>query len=152
PMVISGNIGPRGDGYQPGRLMSADEAWTYHAEQIAMFKDSAADLVSAFTMNYAAEPIGIARAAKAMGMPVVISLTVETDGRLPTGQTLQDAIAEIDGETGKAPAYYMINCAHPTHFADALEAGAPWIKRLRGVRANASTRSHAELDQATDLD
>jgi S-methylmethionine-dependent homocysteine/selenocysteine methylase len=152
PMVISGNIGPRGDGYQPGKLMSADEAQEYHAEQIAVFKDTAADLVSAFTMNYTQEPIGIARAAKAAGMPVVISLTLETDGRLPTGQTLKEAIAEIDAETGHAPAYYMINCAHPTHFADALETSEPWIKRLRGLRANASTRSHAELDQATDLD
>ena len=123
PMVISGNIGPRGDGYQPGKLMSADEAQAYHAEQIAAFKDTAADLVSAFTMNYVEEPIGIARAAKAAGMPVVISLTLETDGRLPTGQTLKDAIVEIDAETGKAPAYYMINCAHPTHFESALEAG-----------------------------
>jgi S-methylmethionine-dependent homocysteine/selenocysteine methylase len=155
PMVISGNIGPRGDGYQPGKLMSADEAQAYHAEQIAVFKDTAADLVSAFTMNYVQEPIGIARAAKAAGMPVVIALTLETDGRLPTGQTLKEAIIEIDAETGKAPAYYMINCAHPTHFEGALEAdttGDSWIKRLRGLRANASTRSHAELDQATDLD
>jgi len=152
PMVISGNIGPRGDGYQPGKLMTADEAQEYHAEQIAVFKDTAADLVSAFTMNYVQEPIGIVRAAKAAGMPVVISLTVETDGRLPTGQTLKDAIIEIDTETGNAPAYYMVNCAHPTHFEGALEADAPWIKRLRGLRANASTRSHAELDQATDLD
>ena len=103
-------------------------------------------------MNYVEEPIGIARAAKAAGMPVVISFTLETDGRLPTGQTLKDAIVEIDAETGKAPAYYMINCAHPTHFEGALEAGEAWIKRLRGLRANASTRSHAELDQATDLD
>ena len=152
PMVISGNLGPRGDGYQPDRLMSANEAQAYHAEQIAVFKHTAADLISAFTMNTTAEAIGIARAAKAADMPVVISLTLETDGRLPAGQPLREAIEEIDGETGAAPAYYMINCAHPTHFADALESGAPWTKRLRGLRANASTRSHAELDQATDLD
>lgn len=152
PMVISGNIGPRGDGYQPGKLMSADEAQNYHSEQIQVFAKTCADLVSAFTMNYTNEPIGIARAAKAAGMPVVISLTAETDGRLPTGQTLKEAIIEIDAETGSAPAYYMLNCAHPTHFAEALEANEYWVKRLRGLRANASTRSHAELDQATDLD
>ena len=98
------------------------------------------------------EAIGIARAAKAAGMPVVISFTVETDGRLPTGQTLKNAIGEVDAETGAAPAYYMLNCAHPTHFADALAAGEPWVKRLRGLRANASERSHAELDAAKDLD
>ena len=152
PMPISGNIGPRGDGYQPDRMMSAAEAEDYHGEQIEVFAGTAADLVSAFTMNTTAEPVGIARAAKAAGMPVVISLTVETDGRLPAGQTLKDAIDEIDSETGNAPAYYMINCAHPTHFQHAVETGERWVKRLRGLRANASTRSHAELDQATDLD
>ncbi len=152
PMVISGNIGPRGDGYNPSRKMSARQAEAYHAEQIAMFRDSAADLTSAFTINYADEAIGIARAANAGGLPVVIALTVETDGRLPTGQQLKDAIRQIDAETGAAPAYYMINCAHPNHFAHALRSGEGWTSRLRGLRANASTRSHVELDQATDLD
>jgi S-methylmethionine-dependent homocysteine/selenocysteine methylase len=152
PMVISGNIGPRGDGYQPGKLMSAKEAEDYHGEQIAVFAETIADFVSGFTMNYTNEAIGIARAAKAAGMPAVISLTLETDGRLPTGQTLKEAIEEIDAETSSAPAYYMINCAHPTHFEQALATGEPWVNRLRGLRANASKRSHAELDTATDLD
>ena len=51
PMVISANIGPRGDGYQPGALMSAREAEAYHAEQIGVFRDTAADLVSGFTLK-----------------------------------------------------------------------------------------------------
>ena len=152
PMVISGNLGPRGDGYDPGRMMSANEAQDYHSEQIAVFRNTEADLVSAFTMNYVNEATGVARAAKADAMPVVISFTVEADGRLPTGQALKDAIVEVDTETGAAPAYYMLNCAHPTHFAEVLDAGEPWVKRLRGMRANASRRSHAELDTATDLD
>jgi homocysteine S-methyltransferase len=152
PMPISGNIGPRGDGYVPGKMMSAQEAEDYHAEQIAVFSDTAADLVSAFTLNYAAEAIGVARAARAAGMPVVISFTVETDGRLPTGQSLKDAIIEVDSETGAAPAYYMLNCAHPSHFADTLANGGIWMRRLRGLRANASRRSHAELETMTDLD
>ncbi|MFN3659259.1 MAG: homocysteine S-methyltransferase family protein [Pseudolabrys sp.] len=152
PMVISGNIGPRGDGYDPGRKMSAREAEAYHGEQIAVIRDTAADFVSAFTMNYVEEALGIARAAKAAAMPVVISFTVETDGRLPTGETLQDAIAQVDAETGATPVYYMINCAHPTHFQDAVAAGETWVKRIGGLRANASRRSHAELDQATELD
>ncbi len=152
PVVISGNIGPRGDGYSADRMMSAGEAEAYHGKQILVFRDSEADFVSAFTLNYANEAIGIVRAAKAAGMPSVISFTLETDGRLPTGQTLKDAIEEVDAETGGAPAYYMLNCAHPTHFADAIESGAPWAKRLRGIRANASKRSHAELDAAPDLD
>jgi S-methylmethionine-dependent homocysteine/selenocysteine methylase len=151
PMVISGNIGPRGDGYRADAMMSAAEAEAYHGEQVAVFAASEADLTSAFTLNYANEATGVARAAKAAGMPVVISFTVETDGRLPTGQALKDAIAEVDAETGAAPAYYMINCAHPTHFDRVLDGGA-WTQRLRGLRANASRRSHAELDSAADLD
>src|SRR5262245_49195032 len=151
PIVISGNIGPRGDGYSPDRIMSEKEAQDYHAAQVEVFAASEADLVSAFTINYVDEAIGVVRAATAAKMPVVISFTVETDGRLPTGQTLKDAITETDAKTESAPAYYMLNCAHPTHFEDVLN-GEPWTERLRGLRANASTRSHAELDAAPDLD
>ena len=152
PMVISGNIGPRGDGYHADRKMSTEEAEHYHAWQVGIFRDTPADMISAFTMNYAEEAIGIARAAKSAGLPSVISFTLETDGRLPTGQSLKDAIAQVDDVTGGAPAYYMINCAHPTHFTAALGNGEAWLKRIRGLRANASKRSHAELDEASDLD
>ena len=151
PIVISGNIGPRGDGYSPDHIMSAWEAEAYHAEQIAVFAASEADFVSAFTLNYVNEAIGVARAAKAANIPAVISFTVETDGKLPTGQSLKDAINETDAATGAAPAYYMLNCAHPTHFESVL-TNEPWTRRLRGLRANASVRSHAELDAAPDLD
>lgn len=152
PFVISGNIGPRGDGYDPRAKMSAREAQDYHGEQIAVFAGTQADLVSAFTMNYIDEAVGIARAAQAYAMPVVISFTVETDGRLPTGETLKDAIMAVDQETGAYPVYYMINCAHPTHFRDAVATGEDWLKRIGGLRGNASRRSHAELDTATELD
>jgi homocysteine S-methyltransferase len=152
PMVISGNIGPQGDGYRPDAMMSVNEAQEYHAAQINVFRDTEADFVSAFTLNYANEAIGVARAARVAGMPVVISFTVETDGKLPTGQSLKDAILETDLKTDRAPAYYMLNCAHPTHFADVLAKDEAWTRRLRGLRANASVRSHAELDAAPDLD
>jgi homocysteine S-methyltransferase len=152
PMVISGNIGPRGDGYDPGRKMSTAAAEAYHKEQIGTFAETEADMVAAFTMNYVEEAIGIARAAAAADIPAAISFTLETDGRLPTGQSLKDAIEEVDAATDSAPAYFMINCAHPTHFAAVLASGEPWVKRIRGIRANASRRSHAELDAATDLD
>jgi S-methylmethionine-dependent homocysteine/selenocysteine methylase len=152
PFVISGNIGPRGDGYDPQRIMSVPEAQDYHREQIAVFAETAADMVSAFTMNYINEATGIALAAKQTGMPAVISFTVETDGKLPTGETLKDAITAVDAATGNAPVYYMINCAHPTHFRDAIASGENWVKRIGGLRANASRRSHAELDTATELD
>lgn len=152
PMAISGCIGPRGDGYVPADRMTADQAEAYHAVQIQTFAGTAADLVSAFTLNYVEEAIGITRAAQAAGIPVVISFTVETDGCLPSGQSLKDAIETVDRETGNGPAYYMLNCAHPTHFAGALANDEPWLKRLRGLRANASRLSHAELDQAEQLD
>ena len=152
PIVISGCIGPRGDGYDPGKVMGAEEAQAYHAWQVGVLRDAGADLVSAFTMNNVNEALGVTRAAQAAQIPCVISFTVETDGRLPTGDSLADAIEAVDAATGYAPAYYMINCAHPTHFEGALDPRASWIKRLRGLRANSSRRSHAELDNATELD
>ena len=152
PIVISANIGPRGDGYKIENAMTAAEAEDYHGWQVDIFRDTEADLISAFTINYAEEGIGIARACRKAGIPSVISFTVETDGRLASGQTIREAVEQTDRETGNAPAYYMLNCAHPTHFADALRESEAWIARLRGLRANASMRSHAELDAAPDLD
>ena len=152
PIVISGCIGPRGDGYQAGEQMTQEQAEEYHSLQARAFADSAADMVTAITMTYPAEAIGIVRAATAVGMPVVISFTVETDGRLPSGHTLADAIALVDEATGAGPAYYMVNCAHPDHFAANLDASAAWTSRIGGIRANASRMSHAELDAAVELD
>ncbi len=152
PMVISGAIGPRGDGYIAGEAMTADDAEAYHREQIMTFADTAADMVAAYTMTNVNEAIGIARAARAAGMPVAISFTLETDGRLPSGATLQNAIETVDAETRRAPAYYMINCAHPTHFDATLAGSGAWVERIKGIRANASKRSHAELNEAPDLD
>lgn len=152
PVVVSGCIGPRGDGYRAGDLMSAAEAEAYHARQVGTFATTSADLVGALTMTYAEEAVGIVRAAGSAGMPSVVSFTVETDGRLPSGQPLREAIEQVDAETGEAAAYFMINCAHPTHFEGVLEDGEPWLARIRGLRANASAKSHAELDEAEELD
>jgi S-methylmethionine-dependent homocysteine/selenocysteine methylase len=152
PVVISGCLGPRGDGYVPARAMSAWDAETYHRAQVDTFAGTAADMVTAITMNYTAEAVGIALAARAAGMPVSISFTVETDGELPTGQTLQSAIEQVDSATGGYPAYYMINCAHPSHFDRVLAGGESWLGRIRGLRANASRMSHAQLNEAPALD
>jgi len=152
PMVISGNIGPRGDGYNPAFLMTPERAADYHADQVDAFRQSTADMVTAMTITHVGEAAGIAIAARDAGMPVVISFTTEVDGRLPEGGTLGDAIKKVDDLTNGAPAYYMINCAHPTHFQDSLDDGDGWIHRVRGIRANASTKSHAELDNSTELD
>lgn len=152
PIVISGCIGPRGDGYVPDRAMSAHEAEVYHREQIETLAGTAADMVCAITMNYVEEAIGIARAAQQANMPVAISFTVETDGTLPTGQPLKGAIEEVDDATSGYPSYYMINCAHPSHFDQVLTNGAGWVQRIRGLRANASRMSHAQLNEASELD
>ena len=152
PIVVNGVFGPRGDGYRPESLMSADAAFHYHMPQMRSFAEAGADMVTALTMTHVGEAAGITRAAQALGLPVVISFTVETDGRLPTGQTLAEAITETDSITAGGPAYYMVNCAHTDHFRDGLESGATWASRIRGIRANASRLSHAELDEATELD
>jgi len=151
-VIISGCIGPRGDGYRVDNVMTAEEAQRYHEPQVATFADTAADLVSALTLTYAGEAVGVARAAQNAGIPSVISFTVETDGRLPSGQSLREAIEEVDEQTQGAVAYFMINCAHPTHFAHVLEGDGDWRGRIRGLRANASEKSHAELDEAEELD
>lgn len=152
PIVVSGCVGPRGDGYDPGEAMSPEQASAYHRAQIAAFANAGADMVCAITMTNTPEAIGVTRAARSMGLPVAISFTVETDGRLPTGQPLGEAIQAVDAGTANAPAYYMVNCAHPTHFADVLDTDAPWVTRLGGLRANASKRSHQDLNDSPDLD
>lgn len=151
-ILISGCVGPRGDGYQPANLMTVEEAERYHSFQIGVFATAAVDRITAITMNYVEEALGVARAAAATGLPAVISFTVETDGKLPTGQTLQSAIERVDREAPRPPAFYMINCAHPEHFAEVLAGGGPWVDRIQGLRANASAKSHAELNDSAELD
>lgn len=152
PMVVSGALGPRGDGYVASNLMTEGDAERYHDWQIGVLADTPADMVAAYTITNVPEAIGIARAARRHGIPSVISFTLETDGRLPAGDALAEAITQVDAATDAAPAYYMINCAHPDHFATVLDDGGSWLQRLRGLRANASRRSHAELNEAPDLD
>jgi S-methylmethionine-dependent homocysteine/selenocysteine methylase len=152
PYPISGCVGPRDDGYAPAMLMTAEAARAYHRPQISTFADTQADLITAMTLAYPDEAIGIAQAVRDVEMPVVLSFTLETDGNLPDGSTLAAAIQAVDDASEDYPAYYMINCAHPSHFASVLDANAQWTGRIRAVRANASRKSHAELDAATELD
>jgi S-methylmethionine-dependent homocysteine/selenocysteine methylase len=151
PIVLSAVVGPRGDAYKPEVAISTKDAEEYFAEQLGWLAATDADMITALTFNQATEAAGIARAARNVGMPVAISFTVEQNGALPTGQSLGAAIDEVDDATGEYPAYYMINCAHPDHFASALP-DEPWTRRILGVRANASRKSHAELDACTQLD
>jgi S-methylmethionine-dependent homocysteine/selenocysteine methylase len=152
PIVIGGVIGPRGDGYIAEKRMTASEAADYHSAQMRIFAASEADLVTAYTLNYVEEAIGITLSAKVHQMPIAISFTLETDGRLPSGQELREAIMAVDEATDHYPAYYQINCAHPSHFEHIFARGGVWLDRIRGLRANASRKSHAELDASTELD
>ncbi|WP_299367754.1 homocysteine S-methyltransferase family protein [uncultured Tateyamaria sp.] len=147
-VLCSGLVGPRDDPYADAIPMGVEEARVYHTPQIAQFQGAGLDFIGAFTLNKPKEAAGLAVAAREAGLPVVLSLVVETDGRLANGQTLDDAIAEIDRLSDTAPAYFMVNCAHPSHIAPGL-TGNP---RLRGLIVNASRCSHAELDEATELD
>ena len=149
--IVSGQVGPRADGYAPGSLMSAQEAQTYHAAQIGSLHAGGAEIISAFTMGYADEAIGIARASQEQGLPVSISFTVETDGRLPTGASLREAVEAVDEATDGAPVRFLVNCAHPDHARPAWGSGE-WMGRVEGLVANASRCSHAELDEASALD
>lgn len=152
PIVISGNLGPRGDGYQIGEKMSVAEANRYHSQQIQWFKQADVDVITAVTINYVEEAIGIVQAAKEANLPCVIAFTVETDGLLPDGNSLQQAIATVDRETDGGPVHYMINCAHPSHYLQPVLRGGDWLQRIGGLRSNASVMSHAELDNSTELD
>jgi len=156
PIVVSGCVGPRGDGYVAGTPMALDDAARVHQPQVDALASAGVDLITAITMTTSTEAIGVARAAARVGRPSAISFTVETDGTLPSGESLPDAIDAVDADAAAAgrelPAYYMLNCAHPSHFERVLGSLGERRARLRGLRANASRRSHAELDAATELD
>lgn len=152
PIAVCGVIGPEDDAYRPERLLSAVEAEEYHSLQVGTFAAAGADMVAAYTLAYVEEAIGIVRAADAAGIPASISFTLEIDGRLPSGEPLDEAVARLDAATCTGAEYLMVNCAHPSHFAAELAAGGEWVGRIAGIRANASRRSHAELDEAADLD
>ncbi len=151
-LVVSGNLGPRGDGYHPGQLLTPDETASYHRAQIHSFAAARVDRITMLTVTHAGEAIGVVRTAIAVGVPVVIAFTVETDGRLPSGQPLHEAISEVDAATGNAALHFGINCAHPDHFTAALDADRAATARVALLRANASRASHAELDEAEELD
>jgi S-methylmethionine-dependent homocysteine/selenocysteine methylase len=151
PIVLNGVVGPRGDGYAPEATLAASEAEEYHATQIGWLAETEVDMVTAMTFTQSTEAIGVVRAAQSAGLPVVVSFTVETDGSLPTGQSLHEAIDAVDDATDAATAYFMVNCAHPDHFFNVLDDSA-WARRIRGLRCNASRLSHAELDECEVLD
>jgi len=152
-LIISGQIGPRGDGYQISLQMGIVEAKNYHLMQLKTFQEAGVEICTAMTINYIAEALGIVLAAKGLKMPIVISFTTETDGNLPSGETLEEAIKLIDTQTNEYPLYYMLNCCHPSHFYSKLiKIEEKYLKRIQGIRCNASKLSHKELDVLEELD
>jgi homocysteine S-methyltransferase len=151
-VMINGVVGPRGDGYVAGERMDAEEAADYHGWQIGVLNAAGVERITALTLTYPEEAIGIVTAAAAVGVPVVPGFTLETDGRLPDGTPIDEAVAAVDLSTSGAAEFFIINCAHPTHIAAGLEVESVALQRVGGLRANASALSHAELDQAEQLD
>jgi homocysteine S-methyltransferase len=146
---VGGILGPRGDGYRTERGHDPAEAADYHRPQLAAFAAAGAARASVLTLTDVGEAIGVATAAADVGIRCAVGLTVETDGRLPDGTTLAEAVAAVDAVA--PPAYFMVGCAHPQHIAAGLDGG-DWRARIGGLRVNASTMSHAELDEAETLD
>jgi S-methylmethionine-dependent homocysteine/selenocysteine methylase len=149
-IVVIGVVGPRGDGYAPGAGVDPDEAADYVSPQVRAFAEAGAQAVCAYTLTDPGEAVGVVRASGSFGLPAGIGFTVETDGRLPDGTTLRSAVEQVDAVA--PPAYFMVNCAHPQHVLPALDDDGPWVERIHGMRSNASTASHAELDEAEELD
>ena len=147
---VSGQVGPRGDGYRPGAAVDPDEAAAYHRPQLAAFARAGADQATVLTLTDVGEALGVVAAARDVGLPVAIGFTVETDGRLPLGTTLEEAVTAVDAAGG--PAYFVVNCAHPQHIERGLGDDGSWRSRIQGLRVNASTMSHEELDNSTELD
>lgn len=151
PIILNGIVGPTADAYAPEDRVGAKKAEQYHARQLGWLAETEVDMISGVTFPRADEAVGLVRAAQSLDLPVVVSFTVETDGCLPTGRPLGDAIRVVDDSTAGAPAYYTVNCAHPDHFFHVFD-GSDWTRRIRGLRCNASRLSHAELDNCEVLD
>ena len=151
-VLIGGVIGPRGDGYIVAERMTVEQSKQYHLPQLQAFATEGVDIATALTITYSNEAIGIVAAAQELEVDVAISFTVETNGHLPSGETLAEAIQRTDEQTNAYATYFMINCAHPQHFRTILKDEGKWQQRIRGIRANASTKSHAELDESETLD
>lgn len=155
-VMANGDMGPRGDAYRHTGSAGVEEAQGYHRRQMEALAAAGIDLINPLTMTHVDETVAIASLASELGLPCIVSPTVETDGTTPDGTALGQFIDEVDQATGGSPLYYMVNCAHPSHLEPTLqrarERGEPWLSRLRGLRANASSKSHAELDESTELD
>lgn len=149
--LIQGLIGPRGDAYERNETITENEAEDYHAVQLETLKEADVDLALAITFNNIPESVGVARAAAKIGIPLGISLSLDSSSKLNSGQSLSEAITMIDKATDQSPEFYSINCSHPLEFEPAIEPG-DWVNRIRGVRPNASKMDKMALCQLGHLE
>lgn len=147
-VIVSGTVGPRYDGYSAADEIEPAAAADYHRPQLAAFADAGADRATAYTISYVGEAIGIVQAARQVGIPIAVSFTVETDGRLASGIPLADALRRVDDVA--APDFFLVNCAHPSHVEVALTVPGEWTRRIAGTRTNASPAGHDDLDAAVE--
>jgi homocysteine S-methyltransferase len=150
-ILIQGYIGPRGDAYERNENITENEAEDYHSVQLETLKKADVDLAHALTFNNIPESIGVARAAAKIGVPLGISLRLDSSSKLNSGPSLVEAITAIDKETDQSPEFYSINCSHPLEYEPAIEPG-DWINRVRGVRPNASKLEKIALCQIGHLE
>ena len=149
-MLLVGAIGPRGDGYVAGETPDPDEAAEYHAHQIRSFAAAGADLVSAMTMTSPQEAMGVVGRRPARGHPGRDRL--HRRDRRPAARRHAAAATRSRPSTPPAGRTGSSSTARtPPTSRPAFDGGA-WQSRIAGLRPNASTMTHAELDAMEELD
>ena len=154
-MYAGGLLGCKGDAYTGEGALSEERAYEFHSWTVEKFQKAGADFLYAGIMPTLSEAAGLARAADSTGLPYIISFTIQQDGKLIDGTTIADAICYIDERTENKPVCYMANCVHPQNVASAMvrpfNDNRIVKERFRGIQANTSPLSYAELDNAVDL-
>lgn len=154
-MYVGALLGCKGDAYTGEGALSEQEAYHFHQWTTARFAEAGVDFLYAGIMPSLPEAVGLAKAADETKLPYIISFTIQADGRLIDGTPISEAICSIDEKTDNKPVCYMANCVHPRILFQALSW--PFNRtevvrfRFRGIQANTSPLSYAELDGSKDL-
>ncbi len=156
PILIGGQIGPKGDAYSPQEAPGADDAEAFHRPQIEELADAGVDLLIAQTLPAADEALGIARVMARTGVPYVLSYVVRQNGTLLDGTALDEAVRRIDDAVERPALHHAVNCVHGSVFAAAMTAtqarDAHAARRISGLSANTSAKTPEELDGLVELD
>ena len=109
PVVIAGSMGPTGELVAPLGAMTRDEAASAFAEQARALAEGGADVLWIETMSAAEEVEAAVEGATATGLPVVVTLSFDTNGRTMMGITPEAAVALLD-RLGRRPLAFGANC------------------------------------------